>query len=120
MNALIRIEHSQKNEPLVDFLNAIVDAQLIHYASDLYPELEMPDEESFNQSLNRAQQVCSTLNLPVHEHFKRIYRTSKNHVYCDYKLSHTAYILVSINGDVSRKKVAQIQMELVQSLIVKH
>lgn len=77
----------------------------------------MIDENKFNQSIVRAQQVCTTLNLPLHEHFKKIYRTSENHIYCDYRLSYTAYLLVGINGDVESKKVAQIQMELVKKLI---
>ncbi len=102
---------------LASFLKAVIDKQLMHYASDLYPELELINEATFNKSLTRAQQVCATLNLPINEHFKKIYRTSGKHIYCDYKLSHTAYILISINGDVESKKVAQIQMELVNRLL---
>lgn len=119
MSSLIKIEHTHYHSTLSDFINAIKDAQLKHYASDLLPELELNDEESFNHSLARAQQVCTTLNLPINEHFKRVYRTFEGRVYCDYKLSHTAYILVSINGDVNSKKVAKIQMELVSTLMKK-
>lgn len=117
MRSLIRIEQTQYNTPITDFIFAVKDAKLKHYASDLFPELEMINEELFNHSLQRAQKVCATLNIPVHEHFKRVYRTSENKIYCDYKLSHIAYILVSINGDVSSKKVAKIQMELVNTLL---
>ena len=120
MSNLIIIDHSQPTNSILNFINALADTRLRHYASDLFPELEMTDEKSFNKSLYKAQQVCSTLRIPVHEHFKKIYRTSGNHVYCDYKLSHTAYILIGINGDVSRQKVAQIQMDLVSSLIGNH
>jgi hypothetical protein len=117
MNTLLKIEHGSNMQSMKDFLNAVLESQLKHYASDLFPELEMIDNDVLNHALRRAQQVCSTLNLPVRDHFKRIYRTDGNNTYCDYRLSHTAYLLVSINGDVSRKKVAQIQMELVKSLI---
>ncbi len=117
MNALVRTDDIQNVQFVASFLRAIVDAQLTHYASDLYPELESIDEITFNNSLQRAQQVCTTLNLPIHEHFKKIFRTSGRHIYCDYRLSHTAYILVSINGNVESKKVAQIQMELVERLL---
>ena len=117
MNTLIKTDDIHNVQFLAGFLRAVVDAQLTHYASDLYPELESMDEITFNNSLQRAQKVCTTLNLPIHEHFKKIFRTSGRHIYCDYRLSHTAYILVSINGDVESKKVAQIQLELVERLL---
>ncbi|MFK5855908.1 MAG: hypothetical protein QM503_07235 [Bacteroidota bacterium] len=114
---LAKIDEINSVHFLSEFLRAIIDTQLKHYASDLYPELELFNEDIFNHSLTRAQQVCTTLNLPLHEHFKKVYRTSGKNIYCDYRLSHTAYLLVSINGDVSSKKVAQIQMELVNKLL---
>ncbi len=117
MNALIKTNEIQSVQFLATFLRAISDSRLRHYASDLYPELELTDKDIFNNSLLRAQQVCATLHMPLHEHFKRIYRTSGDNIYCDYKLSHTAYLLVSINGDVGSKKVAQIQMELISRLL---
>ena len=113
----ILIKTSDIPQPISDFINALVDTQLRHYASDLFPELELIDEHVFNSSLTRAQKVCTTLNLPIHKHFRKIYRTYGNQVYCDYRLSHTAYLLVGINGDVGSKKVAQIQMELVNKLL---
>ncbi len=117
MNALVKTNDIYNVQFLAEFVKAIIDARLKHYASDLYPALETVDENKFNNSLVRAQQVCTTLNLPIHEHFKKVYRTSGNHIYCDYRLSHTAYLLVSINGDVGSKKVAQIQMDLVNRLL---
>ena len=118
MNTLINLDQFNTNNPSLNgFINAIVDNELKHYASDLFPELEMEDEKAFNISLGRARQVCITMNLPVEKHFKRIYRTNNNKIYCDYKLSHTAYLLVGINGDVRHSKVAQIQMELVKLLL---
>ncbi len=115
MNMLIKTNDIP--QPLKDFITAIIDTQLKHYASDLFPELEVVDETIFNISLTRAQQVCTTLNLPLHKHFRKIYRTSGDQIYCDYRLSHTAYLLVGINGDVESKKVAQIQMELINKLL---
>lgn len=117
MNTLMHFDQEYYNNSIREFIDAVIDNDLKHYASDLFPELEMTDEDAFNHSLIRAQQVCATLNLPVHKHFKRIYRTSKGRVYCDYKLSHTAYLLVGINGDVKHHKVAKIQMELVKLLL---
>ena len=117
MSTLVKIEHSQNWHAIRNFIVAVADSQLKHYASDLFPELEMIGEEMLNSSIKRAKQVCYTLNLPVQDHFRKVYRTDGNNIYCDYRLSHTAYLLVSINGDVSSRKVAQIQMELVKSLI---
>ncbi len=118
MNTLIHFDHlSHSNKSINDFMNAVIENELKHYASDLFPELEMTDEKAFNDSLYRAEQVLITMNLPVSKHFKKVYRTSKGKVYCDYKLSHIAYLLVGINGDVRRSKVAKIQMELVKLLL---
>lgn len=119
MSTLIRTDHTVYSQSFTEFVSALIDTQLKHYASDLFPELEMKDENAFNQGLVRAQQVCTTMNLPLHEHFKKVYRTDGNHIYCDYRLSHTAYLLVGINSDVGSKKVAQIQFELVKILLDK-
>ncbi len=117
MSALVKTDYTYYDQPFAEFVKTLINIQLKHYASDLFPELEMIDETKFNKGLVRAQQVCTTLNLPLNEHFKKVFRTSGNHVYCDYRLSHTAYLLVGINGDVQSKKVAQIQMELVKKLL---
>lgn len=117
MSALIHYEHMANHQPIINFVNAVVDNQLKHYASDLFPELQLKDEETFNISLMRAQQVCATLDLPIEHHFKKIYRTDGNRIYCDYRLSHAAYVLIGINGDVNHIKVANIQMELVNLLV---
>ena len=117
MSTLVKADHTHYNQSFIEFVNSMVNSQLKHYASDLFPELEMIDEYRFNHGIERAQQVCVTLNLPLHAHFKKVYRTSGTHIYCDYRLSHTAYLLVGINGDVGSKKVAQIQMEMVKKLL---
>lgn len=117
MSTLIKSEYTYYNQSFAEFVKAVINAQLKHYASDLFPELETVDEITFNRGLIRAQKVCATLKLPLHEHFKKVYRTSGNNIYCDYRLSHTAYILVGLNGDVESKKVAQIQLELVKKLL---
>lgn len=117
MDNLIRLQDLQMHSALRDFLIALSDARLIHYASDLLPELELIDEVDFMSSIQKAKQVMATLHMPVEEHFRRIYRTREGLVYCDYKLSHVAYLLVGINGDVSNKKVASIQYELIKRLL---
>lgn len=117
MSMLVKTDHTVYSQSFSEFVGALVNAQLRHYASDLFPELDMIDENAFNQGLVRAQQVCTTMNLPLHEHFKRVYRTDGNRIYCDYRLSHTAYLLIGINSDVGSKKVAQIQFELVNKLL---
>lgn len=117
MSMLINTDYTHYDQSFTEFVKALVNTQLKHYASDLFPELETVDEITFNRGLIRAQKVCATLNMPIHEHFKKVYRTSGNKIYCDYRLSHTAYLLVGLNGDVESKKVAQIQIELVERLL---
>ena len=117
MTTLTRTDYTVYSQSFSEFVSALVNTQLRHYASDLFPELDMIDENTFNLGLVRAQQVCTTMNLPLHEHFKKVYRTDGNRIYCDYRLSHTAYLLVGINSDAGSKKVAQIQFELVKKLL---
>lgn len=113
----MRYNERLENKHIANFVAAIIESQLTHYASDLYPELGIDDDRMFLDSLARARQVCATLKLPVKEHFKKVYRYAEGDVYCDYKLSYTAYVLVSINGDVSSRNVARVQMELVKRLL---
>lgn len=117
MKTLIKFDDIHTIQSLSEFVVAVVSSRLVHYASDLFPELEMMDKEMFNRGLIRAQKVCTSLNLPLNEHFKKVYRTHENNIYCDYRLSHTAYLLVGMNGDVESKKVAQIQIELINKLL---
>lgn len=117
MNTLVRLHDFQTNRALLGFLNALADAQLTHYASDLLPELELVDEIEFMRSIKKAQQVLTTLSLPLDQHFRKIYRTREGHVFCDYKLSPMAYMLVGINGNVANRKVASIQHELIKKLL---
>lgn len=119
MDNLIRLQDLQIHSALSEFLIALRDARLIHYASDLLPELELANEVDFMISIRKAKRVMATLNLPVEEHFRKIYRTRGEYVFCDYKLSHIAYLLVSINGDVENQQVARIQLELVNRLLSK-
>ncbi len=117
MNNLVRFHDLHTHLALEQFIQALNDAHLTHYASDLLPELELANEIGFMESIGKAQQVMATLNLPIESHFKRIYRTKEGCIYCDYKLSHVAYLLVGINGDVSNPKVAGIQYELINRLL---
>lgn len=119
MNTIVRFHDFHMHLALEQFAQALNDAHLTHYASDLLPELELANEISFMDSIGKAQQVMATLNLPVESHFKRIYRNNEGCIYCDYKLSHIAYLLVSINGDVANPKVAGIQYELISRLLNK-
>jgi hypothetical protein len=102
---------------LLEFIDAVIDSDMKHYATEIIEMVEMGKDEELLQAMKRAQDACVSLGIPVDEHFKKIYRESHHDVICDYKLSPLAFGLVCINANPSNRNVAQIQVGIVKKLL---
>ncbi len=105
---------------LLEFIDAVIDSNMRHYASEIIELVEMGNEKEIINAMIRAQDACRALDIPVEEHFKKVYRDDLQHrVICDYKLSPLAFGLICINANPKNKNIARIQVELINKLLGK-
>jgi hypothetical protein len=84
----------------------------IHYASEVFKDNDYSKEVSINYAIKRAKYACTALDIPVTEHFVSVYRSNKEEIYVDWKLSPFAAYLTLINGNPSDPIVAEFQKTL--------
>jgi DNA-damage-inducible protein D len=103
-----------------DYLETVIAAQqreqsffeskLNYFASDIMETLNIEDKEEIDLSLERALQVCSALNIPVHFNFKKVYRFDGENLISDWKISSLACYLLIINCSTVNEHVAKAQL----------
>ncbi len=79
------------------------------YATDLMRMLGYESFQTFQKPINKALATCTALNIPVLENIRQVEREVDGQVIQDYKLSRFACYLISINGDVRKREVAEAQ-----------
>jgi hypothetical protein len=79
------------------------------YASELTDQLRI-SEEDFDDAIERAFSACVSLNIPIKDNFKSIFRSFENYVVTDWKLSSLACYLIVINADPANPDVARAQL----------
>ena len=102
---------------LLEFIDAVIDSDMRHYASEIIEMVEMGREQELLEAMQRAQTACQTMNIPIEQHFKKVYRESHQNVVCDYKLSPLAFGLICINANPANKNIARIQIEMINKLL---
>lgn len=107
MNQL-EIFHFESDKPSFDDLGQ-ENGFRFWYARDLMSLLEYSDYSSFKRVINKATQVCLTLDIEVKENFEQVTRNIEGKDLSDYKLSKFACYLVAMNGDVKKIGVARAQ-----------
>ncbi len=102
---------------LLEFIDAAIDSNMRHYASEIIELIEMGKEEELRGAMKRAQEACNAMGIPLENHFKKVYRENERGVVCDYKLSPLAFGLICINASPQNKNIARIQIEMVKRLL---
>ena len=116
MQIIIRQQH-ERNEYMDALKERMAERNLRYYAQDLVREIGYKHAGELSESVKRAIHVCRTMNIPVKENFKVIYRSTSEGLVIDWKLSSLGYSLVSLNSDPSYRPVAKMQMELLKKII---
>ncbi len=81
-----------------------------HMASVLVEDYVFSDESALEAAIERTFQVCLHLNIPIHQHFRRVHvHDVSGHIQEDWALSDLAFYLLMLNGDVHNTMVAQAQ-----------
>jgi hypothetical protein len=80
------------------------------YASELVEALELESYEDLEEAVIAAERACMALDIPIKYNFRKIFRVDENGIYEDWKLSHLACYLITINSDPGNPSVARAQM----------
>ena len=115
--SLATLEHNRTIQAIQNLLEAIIDSELKYYLNDLLEDLGYKDIKEAREPIDRAMNICKTLNVPITEHFKPVYRCKGLSIFKDLKISSIAYYLISINGDPSNPGVALAQIKIIQSVM---
>ncbi len=89
--------------------NGISNGGRYWLARDFGEALGYKTFSTFKKAINRAMQICATLNLPILDNFQE-YQTESGGL--DYKLSRFGCYLVAMNGDSRKPQVAAAQAYL--------
>ncbi len=114
---LIDTNEVNRFKGLLEFIDAAIDSNMRHYASEIIELVEMGKEEELRGAMMRAQEACRVMDIPLENHFKKIFRDAEHSVVCDYKLSPLAFGLVCINASPANKNIARIQVEMIKKLM---
>lgn len=106
---------------LYDYLDEVLATQqikqthhrqrLTYYASDIMGRMgENILAAGFTDTLFRTFKVCSALEIPINDNFKKIYRYDGQQMITDWKLSPLACYLLMLNGNPQNPSVAKVQL----------
>ena len=85
--------------------------KLIYYASDIMERMGADISASdFADTLFRTFKVCSALDIPINDNFKKIYRYDGEKMITDWQLSPLACYLLMLNGNPMNPSVAKVQL----------
>ncbi len=98
---------------------SVTNRYLRHYAIDILERAGIEDEVEMEGALLRAMQVCRSMNIPLEENFKMVYRNEGREVLQDFKLSDLASSLLMMNANTANVFVAKTQIELIRQFDIK-
>ena len=105
---------------IYDYLDEVLSAQqirqvrhhqrLLYYASEVMERLGDISANDFAETLLRTMKICSALDIPINDNFKKIYRYDGEKMITDWQLSPLACYLLLLNGNPMNPAVAKIQL----------
>lgn len=106
---------------IYDYLDEVLATQQIrqtrhrqkldYYASDIVERMGgQITAEDFAETLFRTFKICSALDIPINDNFKKIYRFDGESMVTDWQLSSLACYLLMLNGNPMNPSVAKVQL----------
>lgn len=115
-NTIIEFYDKNSHSHLIEFIEAIIDRDLIFRASSLENLFKNTDE--INRAVERAVTIYCENGMSISNNFKIIYISGGHEKYIikDWMLSKQAFCLVMLNGDPDNLNIGRIQLELLNRL----
>lgn len=98
-----------------DYEKSVHAITLRHLVSDIMDDLGYCNEIDLRNALLRAFEVCCTLQIPISDNFRKIYRYNKDSVEVDWQVSDLGCYLLLINGNSCNPNVAKAQLRAIIS-----
>ena len=105
---------------IYDYLDEVLSTQqirqtqhrqrLMYYASEIMERMGETSATDFSETLFRTMKICSALDIPINDNFKKIYRYDGEKMITDWRLSSLASYLLLLNGNPMNPSVAKAQM----------
>ena len=105
---------------IYDYLDEVLATQQIrqtrhtkkleYYASDIMTRMGSTSAEDFTDTLFRTFKVCTALDIPINDNFKKIHLYDGTKMITDWQLSALACYLLMLNGNPMNPSVAKIQL----------
>lgn len=88
-----------------------IENGLTYWSANAFGEMlgHASQSPAFLKAINKAQQVCLSLDIPVNDHFKQCKTFENGKTVKDLNISRFACYLVSMNGDPKKQAVAKAQ-----------
>lgn len=116
-NSLHIVYDEYRFEGIAQFLDTLLIHKCTYYASD-FLQADQAEVSVIENSVQRTMEIFKTLNLPIEEHFYRIYRGSPGYMYQDWKLSGLGCMYMLMNGDpTDLRNLAQQQTTLINQML---
>lgn len=97
-NSLHLMYNEYRFEGITRFMDILRTRKCTRYASD-FLQVDEDDIPMVEDSVKRTMEIFKTLQVPIEDHFYKIYRGRSPFVYKDWKLSELACIYMLMNGD---------------------
>jgi hypothetical protein len=92
--------------------DALALARCVYRGTDLMEALSYKDLDEFQAVVRKAMRACLSLQIPLRDHYRRIYVSAPDGLYRDYWLSRLACYLITVHADSSYPAVAEAQLDL--------
>ena len=83
--------------------------KLEYYASELMEKMDISNADDMSDTLFRTMKICAALDIPISDHFKKIYRYDGEQMITDWQMSALACYLMMLNGNPMNSAVAKAQ-----------
>ena len=84
--------------------------RLLYYASDILTRMGDTSATDVDDTILRTMKICSALDIPIGDNFKKIYRYDGAKMTLDWRLSPLACYLLLLNGNPMNPSVAKVQL----------
>src|ERR1700737_4107437 len=96
------ILENERKRNIHDFCN--------HWLSELAKEFDYDDEKDLQQAIVRSFDLCCSMDIPIAENFRKVYRFTNEGEQIDWQVFVLACYLLTINGRPSNPQVARAQL----------
>ena len=114
---MITLYRYELHPAIQHFLESVDSLRYRYYASEWAHDMDIKSIGKIVRAIRKAKRICSTMGFSVREHFQPVYKSGRDGVEEDYKLTSFAIALLCVNSEVTNPQIAKMQMDMVLSYL---